>query len=586
MYKPSAENLKTNEENITAFKGYNKNFKIQENEFSEETNMTGDYSPVISPRNKRAEFNVSGKRLHGLFAKNSVGYINDGVLYYGGFAVSGLTFPNIEKERQFVSLGAKLLVFPDKVYLNTNNLSDYGSLEAEFITADGSEVTFGLCKSDGSLYENYLTGNTPPTSPQNNDLWVDTSVTPNELKQYSEYTETWVSIATTYLRIGYTNIGKSFNQYDSVTISGCENNDINNTFVIWDKGDDYIVISGILTENFTQLTPLSIERKVPEMDFFCENGNRVWGCSSETNEIFACKLGDPTNWQSYMGIASDSYAVSVGSDGEFTGAISYKGYVLFFKENCVHKIYGSNPPFTVNTNYIRGVQKGSEKSLVTVNETLYYKSPNGIVMYDGGLPISISDNFSDDYYFNAVAGNFKNKYYICMTNKNNKRFLFTYDEQKNIWHKEDEINIKEFVSHNSNLYFISENNDKNKKLYLADSKNKYGNFSGNLSGYNIENNFSWNFETGLWGLDLPDKKYYSKITIRAIPVENSKFSVYFQYNSDNNWIKKGEFNFEKTGSVNIPFITPRCDHIKIKIEGIGDIKILSISRKIEKGSEK
>ena len=183
MYKPSAENLRTNEEIITAFNGYNKNFKIQENEFSDETNMTGDYSPVISPRNKRAEFNVSGKRLHGLFAKNSVGYINDGVLYYGGFAVSGLSFPDIEKERQFVSLGAKLLIFPDKVYLNTNNLSDYSSLEAEFITADGSEVTFGLCKSDGSLYENYFTSNIPPASPQNNDLWVDTSVTPNELKQ-------------------------------------------------------------------------------------------------------------------------------------------------------------------------------------------------------------------------------------------------------------------------------------------------------------------------------------------------------------------------------------------------------------------
>jgi hypothetical protein len=287
-----------------------------------------------------------------------------------------------------------------------------------------------------------------------------------------------------------------------------------------------------------------------------------------------------------MGIAADSYAVSVGTDGEFTGAISYKGYVLFFKENCVHKIYGSNPPFTVNTNYLRGVQKGSEKSLIAVNETLYYKSANGIVMYDGGLPISISDNFSDDYYFNAVAGNFKNKYYVCMTNKNNKRYLFTYDEQKNIWHKEDEINIKEFISHNSNLYFISENNNENKKLCLVDSKNKYGNFLGSLSGYNIENDFLWNFETGLWGLDLPDKKYYSNINIRAITVENSNFSVYFQYNSNNNWVKKGEFNFGKTGSVNIPFITPRCDHIKIKIEGTGDIKILSISRKIEKGSEK
>ena len=44
MYKPSAENLKTNEENITAFKGYNKNFKIQENEFSDETLMYALYN--------------------------------------------------------------------------------------------------------------------------------------------------------------------------------------------------------------------------------------------------------------------------------------------------------------------------------------------------------------------------------------------------------------------------------------------------------------------------------------------------------------------------------------------------------------
>ena len=269
MYKPNAENLKVNEEILTSFKGYNRNYKIQENEFFDETNMTGDYAPVISPRNKRGEFNISGKRLHGLFAKSKMGYINDGILYYGGFAVPGLTFPDIDKDRQFVSLGAKLLVFPDKVYINTNNLNDYGSLEAEFITADGSEVSFGLCKSDGSLYENYYTGNTPPLTPVNNDLWIDTSVTPNELKQYSEYSESWVSLVTTYMRISYVGIGKNFEQYDSVKISGCENNEINNTFVVWDKGDDYIVISGVLLKNFTQSVSLRVERKVPDMDFFC-----------------------------------------------------------------------------------------------------------------------------------------------------------------------------------------------------------------------------------------------------------------------------------------------------------------------------
>lgn len=585
MFKPDFENLNKTEEIITSFGGYNKNYKIPENSFSDEENITSDYFPVFSPRNKRVKFNVTGERLHGLFSKSSVGYINNGILYYGGVAVPGLSFPDITKERHFVSLGAKLLIFPDKVYLNTNNLDDYGSLEAEFETADGSTTTFSLCKSDGTLYENYVVSISAPENPQNNDLWLDTSITPNELKQYSEYSESWFSITSTYIRISYTNIGKNFNQYDGVFISGCENDEFNGSFVIYDKGDDYLIISGVLNKIFSQTTPLKIERKIPDMDFFCENGNRVWGCSSKTNEIFSSKLGDPTNWYCYMGIASDSYAVSVGSDGEFTGATSYKGYVLFFKENCVHKIYGSNPPFSVNTSYIRGVQKGSEKSLVKVNETLYYKSPNGIVMYDGGLPISISDNFGTEYFSDAVAGNLRDKYYVCMTNKNNERILFNYDENKKIWHKEQKINIKEFICHNCNLYFIAEENNI-KRIYLADGENKYGNFSGELSGYSSEDDFNWFFETGLWGLSLPEKKYYSNINIRFIAETPGEIKIYFQYNSSGEWVEKKSLNIENTGSFNIAFITPRCDHLKMKINGKGNIKILSISRKTEKGSEK
>ena len=585
MIKPTIDYINKSEEMISVFSGYNRNLKISENCFYDEKNICSDYSPVFSPRNKRAIFNVSGKRLHGIFSKSSIGYINNGVLYYNGYAVSGLTFPDISEERKFVSLGAYLLIFPDKVYLNTKNLNDYGSLEAEFETSQGTSVSFSLCRSDGSLYENYVYGKLPPETPQNNDLWVDTSVVPNELKQYSENTENWVNIISTYVRISCANIGKAFNIFDGIKISGCENNEFNNTFIIYDKGDDYLIISDILNETFIQNNSLKISRKLPEMDFYCESGNRVWGCSSKNNEIYCSKLGDPKNWNCFMGIASDSYAVSVGTDGEFTGAVSYKGYVLFFKENCVHKIYGFNPPFTVNTSYIRGVQKGSEKSLVTVNETLYYKSPNGVVMYDGGLPISISESFGNDYYFNAVAGALKNKYYVCMTNKDNERILFVYDEGKSIWHKEDKINIKEFATHNCNLYFIADDGE-TKKLYLADAINKYGNFSGELSGYSLEDDFEWYAETGLWGLDLPEKKYYSNLNIRLTGEKNSELNIYFQINSNDKWLKKGEFKINKTGSVNLSLQTPRCDHLKIKLEGKGEIKIFSISRKIEKGSEK
>ena len=82
---------------------------------------------------------------------------------------------------------------------------------------------------------------------------------------------------------------------------------------------------------------------MPELDFVTECDNRVWGCSKKENVIYGCTLGDPTNWYSYQGTAADSYAVTVGSDGPFTAAASCLGCVLFFKENCIHRLYGTKP---------------------------------------------------------------------------------------------------------------------------------------------------------------------------------------------------------------------------------------------------
>ena len=109
---------------------------------------------------------------------------------------------------------------------------------------------------------------------------------------------------------------------------------------------------------------VSMERRVPELDFVTECDNRVWGCNSKENVIYGCKLGDPTNWFSYRGIAADSYAVTVGSDGAFTGAASCMGYALFFKENTLHKLYGSKPSdFQLSSLRCRGVAKNAARSL-------------------------------------------------------------------------------------------------------------------------------------------------------------------------------------------------------------------------------
>ena len=584
MYNPTVYEMGKTQELISSFGGFNCNPVIPDNCFSDESNMGGEEFPLLSPRNKRAYFNVQGERLHGLFGKSKVMYINNGLLYYGGEAVEGLHFPDIEVERQFVSMGARVLIFPDKVYLNTADLNDFGSLEAEFITEEGVNVTCSLSKGDGDLYEDYVISSAEPEEVKNGDLWLDTSVTPNELKQYSESLGMWMPLAETYVRISASGIGKNFEIYDGVTLSGFQNEALNGSHIIRDKGDDFITVTGIIPNTINQTTPIKVERKLPDMDFIIESGNRIWGCNSEKNEIYASKLGDPKNFDSFMGISTDSYAVTVGTDGEFTGAVSFRGYIIFFKEHCIHKIYGQNPPYTVNTSYIRGVQKGSHKSLQVVNETLYYKSPNGICAFEGGVPVDISEALGGAYYTHAVAGVLGNKYYICMSDKNKNRVLFNYDESRNIWHKEDNIDIKEFADHNGNLYFIGVV-DGVKRLCLADGENVYGNFSGELSGWFIEENFYWSCETGLWGLDIPENKYYSNITLCLSGEKGTRIHIDFQTDESGKWENQMSFSANELGSAVLPFTTPRCRFLRIRIRGKGKGKVYLMSRTVETGSE-
>ena len=585
MYNPNVYEMDKTQELISSFGGYNCNPVIPDNCFSDEMNMSGGEFPLLAPRNKRAYFNVQGDELHGLFGKSKLIYINNGTLYYGGEPIPDFYFVYNPK-RQFVSMGAKLLIFPDKIYVNTADLEDCGYLDALFVTDEYEEelVTCSLAKGNGDLYEDYVVSSAEPEEMKNGDLWLDTSVTPNELKQYFESLGMWMPLAETYVRISCTGIGKRFKVDDGVTLRGFEYDDLNGSHIIRDKGDDFITVTGIIPDTIKQTKQISVERKIPYMDFVVESGNRIWGCNSLKNEIYASKLGDPTNFECFQGISTDSYAVTVGTDGEFTGAVSFRGYIIFFKEHCIHKIYGQNPPYTVNTSYIRGVQKGSHKSIQVVNETLYYKSPNGICSFEGGVPVDISEALGGAYYTNAVAGVLGNRYYICMSDKNEKRVLFNYDEARNIWHKEDNIDIREFANHNGNLYFIGVVNGV-ERLCLADGENVYGNFSGELSGWFPEEDFYWSCETGIWGFSIPENKYYSNITLCLSGEKGARIHIDFQTDESGKWEKQMSFSANELGSAVLPFTTPRCRFLRIRIRGKGKGRVYLISRTVETGSE-
>ena len=580
MLYPKLAEQATERKMVDSFRGYNHNLRIGSGEFYDMENMSSTSYPVLSPRGKRGIY-AEPENVQGLIAKDSLCYVDGTDFVMDEYRVDmGLSTKEEDNPKSLVSMGAYVIILPDKKYINTKDITDFGSIEAS-VTSTGT-VSFELCKLDGSSYSNMTVSTTEPAQPENMTIWLDTSTTPNTLKQYSATSSMWVAIATTYIKISAEGIGIPFEVYDGVTISGIEHtklHDLNANMIIQAKGDDYIVVTGVLDSAVTQTAPVTFKRQMPNLDFVTESGNRLWGCRYGTalngevvNEIYASKLGDFKNWNCFMGLSTDSYAASCGTDGPFTGAITHLGYPLFFKETCLHKVYGNYPAnYQIQTTACRGVQNGCSKSLAIVNEILYYKARSAVCAYDGSLPAEMSTALGEESYSEAVAGAHGNKYYISMMSTDEKHQLFVYDTGKGMWHREDNTKVKAFCSCRGEMYFIDEADGKIKTVLG--------------SGAQGEERVKWMAETGTLGTESPDKKYISRIVIRMALEVGTRVTIEAQYDSSGTWEYLSSMIGTSLRSFPISVRPKRCDHLKLRISGEGGAKIYSLVKTVEQGSD-
>ena len=596
MILPTLNEIATSRDVVEEFRGYNHNLRIGDGEFYDMKNLTSSYYPVLAPRCKRGvyEYPEGSGESHtpnGLVSKDALCYVDGTKLFVNNKEIIGLELSDSPK--QLISMGAYIIIMPDKKYVNTKDFTDMGNIEASFPSTEGETltVTYEMCKIDGTVYEDVVKSSTAPENPTNMQYWIDTSSTPHILKQYSETSSVWNQVATCYIRISAPNIAANFKQYDAVKISGLpvdqvpQLKDLEGVIsVLWDAHhdeenptNDYIVVIGFLDEVITYESQLRLEQKMPVMDFMIESGNRLWGCrygenndGEIVNEIYASKLGDFKNWNCFMQTSQDSWYASVGTDGQWTGAITHLGYPLFFKENYVHKVYGNYPAnFQIQTTACRGVQKGCGKSLAIVNEVLYYKSRGGICAYDGSLPTEMSSALGEISYSDAVGCGHYNKYYISMKDTEGIYNLFVYDAKKGMWHKEDEIKIDDFCSCDGELYAIS-----NGKIITLLG-----------SGKKDSDAVKWMAETGVIGMYTPDKKYISRLNIRMSLDTGSKIYFYVQYDSFGEWKQLCTMIGTSLRTFTVPVKPHRCDHFRLRIVGEGDARIYSITKTLEQGSD-
>jgi hypothetical protein len=314
---------------------------------------------------------------------------------------------------------------------------------------------------------------------------------------------------------------------------------------------------------------ITIERKAPSLDFICEKDNRLYGVNNSEKTIYVSALGDPTNMYAYEGVSTDSFAVAVGGEGNFTGCCKYAESVLFFKEDKIYKLVGSYPAeFALYSYDVDGVENGSERSLVVINEVLYYKGKNGVFAYTGGIPSLISENFGERQFSDAAGGSDGVCYYLAAQDEKGTNKFLSFNTRLGIWVLEnvggDEI--IDFVKTSAGLHYATSDGEVY-KLHGAE---------------NVAEN--WMVQFVPFYETIEGKKTYSRLLMRA-ELPKGSYMIIEVRSDDGPWCEAGKIVGANKGIIPIRLPIARCDKFEIRLRGKGEFVLHDILREYHVGSE-
>ena len=635
------------------FGGYNHNLKIPEGEFYEMENLCGDDYPLLATRKQRNTLQApAAENLQAMVSKGNALY------YIAGYDPTTKTcgfYAEDEKVmdlayagglKRFVSMGAYLLIWPDKVWYNTAD-GTHGNMEKMFSAAAGTYLDHSLTSSSGpdgqEVYDIYVlwyirpcsrdgkivytTGANygekrvvvvdgieyhylnfvKPKEPKNGDAYIDRETRTPYI--YNGTSKDWSAQDVPVMWLECKGIGSAFAPEDYIRVSGIDPGTYSGLNVgdnpsdgvyreVLVTGENYIVLDayapteahGIMNDTPPAEGYVKAAMDIPDMDYVIEAQNRLWGCKYGTvngklvNEIYASALGRFDVWRKYAGVSTDSYAASIGSDGRWTGAVNYQGYPLFFKEDRMHKVYVSaSGAHRIQEYTMRGVQPGGAKSLAVVNGVLFYKARDCVCAYDGsGAPTDVSEKLNLDSLSRPGSTTSIAAAY------RDKYYLYL---QMNTppGSRLLVLDTRRGAWYRENLPIgsIIDFAELNGSLLCAAGgieEIAHDNQVSELIGTE-EGNVAWSCETGLIGYSTVEQKYVSRFNIRMSLARDAYMDVLVQYDSDGVWHNQGRIQGVGTRTFMLPVRPRRCDHFRIRLEGSGNVRIYSFAKIFEAGSD-
>ena len=95
----------------------------------------------------------------------------------------------------------------------------------------------------------------------------------------------------------------------------------------------------------------------------------------------------------------------------------------------------------------------------------------------------------------------------------------------------------------------------------------------------------WYAETGIIGLETTDAKYLTKLVLKIRLEAGASVRVSVQYDSSGIWKQIMATETPRLKTVPMSIIPMRCDHMRLRLDGIGDCKVFSITKVFEKAED-
>ena len=135
---------------------------------------------------------------------------------------------------------------------------------------------------------------------------------------------------------------------------------------------------------------------------------------------------------------------------------------------------------------------------------------------------------------------------------------------------EDDLAVQCFCTHRGSLYAIDETS--RNILRLASP--------GEASGEPVP----WLAVTTPLGLNDPDQKYLSRVTLRLALKPEGELRLDVQYDESGAWEELAVIRSSDFRSFSVPVLPRRCDSLRLRLRGRGDFRLYSMTKTMEGGS--